>query len=157
MNVTRRPSVRLEGLHCTLTIERPALGVTLVRFRGTDVGEFGDRPFREMDADLRDGEPIELFIDAASGKAASVDVSNDWAQWLRSHRKRFRRIHMLTATRFIELSAELVRRFAGLEDRMRLYTNPDDFFAALDATSRSAPGPAQQNDGIQPDDFTRLR
>jgi hypothetical protein len=142
MNLTQRTAVKFEGVHCTLTIERPAPRVVLVRFRGTDVGEFGERPFQEMDIDLRDDEPVELFIDAAGGKAASIDVSNDWAQWLRSQRERLWRIHMLTATRFIELSAALVRRFAGLEDRMRLYTNPDDFFAALATASRGDSGPS---------------
>jgi hypothetical protein len=121
----------LEGVHCVLTIERPGPGVVLVTFSGTDVGEFGDRPFRDLEQDLDGARPIELFIDAHAGKSASIDVSNEWARWLREHRAALRRIHMLTATRFIQLSADLVRRYAGLEDRMRLYTSPVAFAEAL--------------------------
>jgi hypothetical protein len=38
---------------------------------------------------------------------------------------------MLTGSRFVQLSAELVRRFAELGDLMRLYTDPAAFDEAL--------------------------
>ena len=38
---------------------------------------------------------------------------------------------MLTGSRFIQMSAEFVRKFAGLEDAMRLYTDPATFDGAL--------------------------
>ena len=138
MHVEELGSARFEGVHCTLSIDRPAPGLLTVQFQGTDVGEFGERPFREMARDLAERAPLELFIDASGGKAASIDVSNDWANWLRSNRDRFLCIHMLTATKFIELSAGLVRRFAGLENRMRLYTNAPAFADALRAAQDKA-------------------
>jgi hypothetical protein len=126
----QRSAVRLEGLHCSVTLERPRDGVVLVTLVGTDVGEFGDLPFRELDHDVAAGA-IDLFIDARGGKAASIDVSGEWARWMRERRGQLRGVHMLTATRLVEPSADLVRRFAGLEGAMRLYTDAAAFEDAL--------------------------
>ena len=126
----------LEGMHCTLSVERPMPGVVLVRFAGTDVGEFGDAPFRELENDVAAGR-FELFIDAYSGRAASIHVSNDWARWMKARRSSLRCVHMLTATRFVQLSADLVRRFADLGDAMRIYTDRSAFADALAASCGS--------------------
>ena len=138
------PTTFLEGVHCVLTIERPRPGVVVVTFSGTDVGEFGDRPFRQLEQGLDSRRPLDLFIDARAGKSASIDVSSEWAQWLRDHRDHLRCVHMLTATRFIQLSADLVRRYAGLEDRMRLYTSPVAFAEALLVVGRADRGPSER-------------
>jgi len=68
------------GVHCTLSIVRPAPGVIAAIFEGLDVGEFGDAPFRELARDVGAGAPVEIFIDARKVPAASVDVSAEWAQ-----------------------------------------------------------------------------
>jgi hypothetical protein len=133
-------SVRWEGVHCTLEVRRPAAGVVVVVFSGMDVGELGNRPFQAMAEDLAANPSVELFIDARCAVAASVAVSNEWSTWLRRNASKLSRIHMLTATRFVQLSADLVRRFAGLEDRMRLYTDADVFDEELaEAVSRRGP------------------
>jgi hypothetical protein len=104
-----------------------------------DVGELGNRPFQAMAEDLAAHPSVELFIDARCAVAASVAVSNEWSTWLRMNAPRLSRIHMLTATRFVQLSADLVRRFAGLEDRMRLYTDAHVFDEELaEAVARAA-------------------
>lgn len=131
-------TTHLEGVHCTLRIERPAAGVLVVTLTGTDVGEFGQRPFEALAPSMTLDEPVELFIDARAGRAASLDVTGAWAAWLHAQRDHLRRIHMLTATRFIQLSADLVRRTAGLEDRMRLYTDSVAFGDALQEARRRA-------------------
>lgn len=132
-------TTRLEGVHCTLVIERPHPGLLVVTFAGTDVGEFGGRPFLDMAPDVASGRLVELFIDARAGKAASIDVSSDWAAWLREHRDSLKCVHMLTATKFIQLSADLVRRYAGIEGRMRLYTSPAAFVEELEQARRLHP------------------
>jgi hypothetical protein len=119
------------GAHCTLVIRRPAPGVTLVVLSGNDVGELGERPFAELARDLRDGVPLELYVDARAVKAASLDVSSEWARWLATHRDRLRQVSMLTGSRFIQLTASFVRRVADLHEVMRLYTDPAAFDEAL--------------------------
>jgi hypothetical protein len=125
-----------EGMHCTIEVRRPAVGVVVVTFLGTDTGELGEAPFLELDSDLEQQPTIALFIDARQARAASVDVSGRWASWMRQNHARLTCVHMLTATRFIELSAQLVKRFANLGDRMTVYTSQADFDAALAAATR---------------------
>ena len=54
-----------------------------------------------------------------------------WARWLRAHKAQLRVIHFLTASRFIQLSADFVRKFADLDERMRIYTEAGAFDAEL--------------------------
>jgi hypothetical protein len=126
-----------EGLHCAIEVRRPAAGIVVVMLSGTDTGELGEAPFRELQADLARHGTLTLFIDARFGRAASVDVSGRWASWLRANRTRLCAVHMLCSTRFIELSADMVRRFAELGDSMRLYRDESAFEAELRASTGS--------------------
>jgi hypothetical protein len=117
--------------HGSLSVHRPAPRVVLLALVGNDAGQFGDGPFRELARDLKEDGQLELFIDARSGVAASLDVSSEWAIWLGSNKRSFRHVSMLTGSRFIQLSAGFVRRFADMGDLMRLYTDPAAFEGAL--------------------------
>ena len=123
--------VQYDGVHCTLTIQKPSRSIVVLRISGTDVGEFGDAPMLELNQLLATAEPIELFIDAREVRGASIAVSGEWAKWLRSQKERLRQINMLTGSRFIEVTADFVRRFADLQTVMRIYTEPAVFDAAL--------------------------
>lgn len=119
-----------EGVDCTIKIRRPADRVTVLVITGKDRGEHGDAPMRELARDLERGE-LQLFIDARDTIGANLDVSGQWAQWLSAHRARFKRISMLTGSRFVQLTAEFVRRFADLGELMNVYTDPAAFETAL--------------------------
>ena len=121
-----------EGVHSTMTIARPEPHVVTVTITGRDVGEHGAEPLRALDEELRAG-PFALYIDARGARGASVDVSNIWAQWLRNRRDQLQSIHMLTGTRFVQLTADFVRRFAELGDAMRIYTDGAAFDEVLHA------------------------
>lgn len=122
------------GVHCKLTIETFSTAVVALRISGTDIGEFGDAPMRELAQLLKKAQPIQLFIDARQVRGASIDVSAEWAAWLRSHKEQLREINMLTGSRFVEVTADFVRRFANLEGTMRVYTEAAAFDAALAAS-----------------------
>lgn len=125
-----------KGKHSTMTIARPQPHVVTVSIIGRDVGEHGDEPLRALDDELRTGS-FTLFIDARDTRGASIDVSNVWAQWLRKNRDQLQDIHMLTGSKFIQLTADFVRRFAELGDSMRIYTDGAAFDDALQlATQR---------------------
>jgi hypothetical protein len=124
-------TVVCEGVHCRVVIERPAQDVVVMRIEGWDAGELGDAPMRELAKDVEKGKPLELFIDARAVKGATLEVSGEWAQWLAKHRSAFKRINMLTGTRFIQLTANFVRRFAELGEIMRISTDPVAFDAEL--------------------------
>ncbi|MBS2023184.1 MAG: hypothetical protein JST92_12285 [Deltaproteobacteria bacterium] len=122
--------LELSGISTSMTIDRRAPSVVVVRITGSDVGELGDAPFRELERQLAQG-PFSLFIDARKTKGASIDVSNLWARWLRTHRDDLVRIHMLTGSRYVQMTADFVRRFAELGDAMLIYTDPGAFDEAL--------------------------
>ena len=124
--------VRWEGIHFSLAIERPAASVVVMRFSGWDAGEFGDMPMQELAKDLVSNDQIELFIDAREVKGASIEVSGEWSQWLGKHKGSFKHISMLTGSRFIQVTANFVRRYGELGELMRIYTEPAAFDEALE-------------------------
>jgi hypothetical protein len=125
------PSIEYEGVHSSLAIRRPAPGVAVVVLSGSDIGEFGDLPMRELQKDLACFNAIELFIDARAVRGASIEVSAEWALWLRSHRASFNRLNMLTGSRYIQITAAFVRRFSGLADLMNVFTDRVAFDESL--------------------------
>ena len=132
------PSIEVEGVHCALAIRRPAPGVAVVVLSRSDIGEFRDLPMRELQKDLACFKGIELFIDARAVRGASIEVSAEWALWMRAHRSAFKHIHMLTGSRYIQITAAFVRRFAGLADLMNVFTEPAAFEETLAATVHHA-------------------
>lgn len=122
---------RLEGIHCTMVIKVPAPAVVVISIEGTDVGELGEAPFHALAPLFGAGTRIELFIDARNARGPSVDVSSEWARWLLAHRPRLLHVSMLTGSRFVQLSAALVRSFADLGETMRVYTDDRVFEGAL--------------------------
>lgn len=80
---------------------------------------------------------IHLFIDARDVRGASIEVSGEWAGWLSANRAILESVTMLTGSRFIQLTAEFVRRYSSLEGSMRICTEPAVFdYAVLEAASR---------------------
>jgi hypothetical protein len=47
-------------------------------------------------------DPIHLFIDARDVRGASINLSGEWAEWLRAHKAHPRNISMLRGSRFVE-------------------------------------------------------
>ena len=133
-----RSCVQFKGISCTLVIRRLQPGIVLVVFQGHDTGEFGDAPFRELTADVQQHTPINLFIDGRGTLAASLDVSSNWAQWMCENRERIAWLDILVGSRFLQLTAEFVRRFSQFEDRMRIYTDPEAFETELKLLVRAA-------------------
>jgi hypothetical protein len=131
-----RDYVKFEGVNCTLVIRRPKAGIVVAIFKGHDVGEFGAAPFRELALDLEKHSTIHLFIDGRDTLAASLDVSSIWAQWMKDNSGHLRRLDILCGSRFLQFTAEFVRRFSGFEDRMRIYTEAKAFENELDLAVR---------------------
>ena len=123
--------VAYDGIHSSVAVEQHPNGVVVLRHSGIDVGEFGDLPMSAIAARIEAGEPVRLFIDARNVAGASIEVSGDWAVWLSGNRDHLRSIDMLTGSRFIEVTAEFVRRFAALQGIMRIYTDAASFDEAV--------------------------
>jgi hypothetical protein len=61
-------------------------------------------------------------------------VSGAWAGWLIKHKAKLAHVSMLTRSKFVQVTAEFVRRFGDLTDKMRLYTDETAFDDALAAS-----------------------
>ncbi|HTP67651.1 MAG TPA: hypothetical protein VMJ35_02000 [Dongiaceae bacterium] len=130
--------LQYEGVHCALTLEQCSPRVVLLKISGTDIGEFGEAPMATLSEWLENSLPIHFFIDARAVRGASIDVSGDWAKWLGRNRAKLHSVTMLTGSRFINLTAEFVRRFSELQGIMRICTEPGVFDGALnDAVHRA--------------------
>lgn len=129
--------VRFQGVHCTLTISRPSVRVVLITFVGREPGELGPAPFRELEKDFAVDGQIDVFVDARHGVSATLDVTGDWALFFRGHSHRLNSVNVLTASMLLQMAVASVRTFAGLEDRMRLFTDEAAFEAALAGSSRA--------------------
>jgi hypothetical protein len=124
-------SFHFEGVHCTVTVRRLHDWALLVEISGRDVGEHGDRPMTALAGLLPAKGKTELFIDARRALGPSTDVSAAWAVWLAQRREAFSRVNMLTGSRFVQLTADFVRKWSALNDAMRIYTDPTAFETAL--------------------------
>jgi hypothetical protein len=136
MTTSTPASLMYNGIHCNIAIEQLTPEVLVLRISGIDVGEFGDVAMQELSGRISSVGPIDLFIDARNVTGASIEVSGDWARWLREHKSQLRAVHMLTGSRFIEVTAEFVRRFAELQGIMRIYTDAAAFDDAVDAAKQ---------------------
>jgi hypothetical protein len=137
------PIANFSGVHCSLDIFQPHEGIVLIVLKGTDTGELGDAPFRELTPLLKRGAPVEIFVDAREVPSASIDVSGVWAQWMRENRESIYRLNMLCRSRFIELTAKFVQRFTEFGARMRIYTDEVAFDDAL-RTACGQPRPVEE-------------
>jgi hypothetical protein len=133
----RSTEISWEASHSSFKLRRPARGIVTLVISGTDVGEHGDEPFLELENDVR-AEPFDLFVDARASRGVAIHVSSEWSLWLAKHKASLRSIHMLTASRFVQLTANFVRNFAELRDIMHVYTIPFAFERALESAVERA-------------------
>ncbi len=104
--------IHYNGAHCHLVIQRFPPRVVVLRISGCDVGEFGEKPMKDLSPYVSASDPIDLFIDARDVSGASIEVSGDWALWLSAHKAGLRSITMLTGSRFIYVTADFALREA---------------------------------------------
>jgi len=123
------------GATCCVALSKVADRRLLVRLLGSDYGELGREPFREIEKRFAEG-PLDLYFDLYAATGATMDVSGSWALWLRRHRDRVGTVSMLTGSSFIRASAKTVQRFSELGARARLYADPAAFVDALYGCAR---------------------
>jgi hypothetical protein len=133
MQTVNYTEIRFDGLHCQLAIRLFAGGVVVLRISGTDVGEFGEAPMRQLNERFPAGESIRLFVDARDVRGASIEVSGEWARWLRAHKIQLSEVSMLTGSRYVQVTADFVRRFSDLQGVMKIYSDEKVFDEVLHA------------------------
>lgn len=124
-------AVRLRGEHASMVIERPGPGAVLVALIGFDRGDFGDAPFAELAQDVARHGHVEVFVDTRAALNAVGAVTEQWSAWILANRAALRQMHVLVASKYVQLTAELVRLFSRVEHLVRIYTDERAFTDAI--------------------------
>jgi hypothetical protein len=130
-------TVRLSSERCSYTYYRPRPGVVFVRVTGDDRGEFGHAPRDELRGDLTRYAPVELFFEMDETTGTNLPVQESWTEWFRGNRPALKGVSVLTRSKFMHVSAEVVKLFSRTGELIRVYLDPAPFDEAL---QRAAPG-----------------
>jgi hypothetical protein len=129
-------SVRLSSEQCSFTYQRPRPGVVFMRIVGNDKGEFGTAPMDELREDISRYSPIELFIEMDESTGANLPVQEAWTGWFSTYRPALKSVSILTRSKFMHFTAEVVKFFSRTGELIRVYFDPEPF---LEALQRAAP------------------
>jgi hypothetical protein len=129
-------SVRLSSERSSYTYQRPRPGVVFIRFSGDDKGEFGNAPRDELRGDINRYAPVELFIEMDETTGANLPVQEAWTDWFSANRPALKGVSVLTRSKFMHVSAEVVKLFSRTGELIRVYLEPAPFEEAL---QRAAP------------------
>jgi hypothetical protein len=129
--------VRLKSERCTFIFWRPRPGVVVLRIVGEDRGEFGNTPMDELRGDISRYAPIELFIEMADSAEARMPVQEAWTDWFNTHRPALKSVSILTRSKYMHFTAEMVKFFSRTGELIRVYLEETPFEEAL---QRAAPG-----------------
>jgi hypothetical protein len=81
-------------------------------------------------------------------------VSGEWAGWLGANRAMLESVTMLTGSRFIQITAEFVRRFSSLEGSMRICYRPGHLRLRVAARNEALDKKQRSPQPIQPEEST---
>lgn len=112
-------------------LRRPLPGVFVVRIEGYDRGEFGDRPFDLIQAELLRFGRIELFIDTRDALGAVTAVREAWTAWFHRHRAALARVHILVGSKYVKLTMDIAKELSRTGELIRVHADVAAFGAAL--------------------------
>jgi hypothetical protein len=137
--ILRDGSTRLTGTDCSFIFTRLKPGLMLTSISGRDTGDLGTAPLDFMEAEYsRFSEPIEWFVDAKAAPNAVGKVFRQWIEWLVSHRRLLKRVHILVRTKPAELTMAIARHLTDAHGAMVIYTEVEPFREALAQQAGSA-------------------
>lgn len=125
--------LRTDDDRASFVFTRIRPGVLWVVATGWDSGEFGEATVAELSAELTRFPPdLELFVDATRVVHVSNTARAAWTQWFEDQRDKLRRVHVLTASKYMHLAVSMSRH----ESRTSIEVHADA--AAFAAAMRSA-------------------
>ncbi|HEX8438304.1 hypothetical protein [Archangium sp.] len=130
-------SVQLTSERSSYTYQRPRPGVVFMRISGDDKGEFGNAPRDELRGDINRYAPVELFVEMDESTGANLPVQEAWTEFFSANRPALKGVSVLTRSKYMHVSAEVVKLFSRTGELIRVYLDPAPFEEAL---QRAAPG-----------------
>jgi hypothetical protein len=123
--------IRLSGEGCSFTYERARPGMLLVTIQGHDRGQFGTSTLDEILNAIQKEGPIELFVDARNAVGISVSVSDSWTRFFTLNKDKLKRVHVLVASEYIQLTVAIAQHLSGTGDLIKIHSKEENFTSAL--------------------------
>ena len=130
-------TLRLSVKDCAFTYTRLRPGVLLVRISGFDRGELGRAPFEQPEAEMSAHGPLALLLDLRQAEGATKAVSDAWTEWFRERRPQLREVHILVASKFLDLTVKVAKLFSRTGELIQVYSDASRFEAVA---ARLVPG-----------------
>jgi hypothetical protein len=122
-------SVRISGDGVVFEVRRPRRGRLHLVVTGHDRGQVGNASLDELTTSI--DAATELFVDARAATSVTPYVVDAWIAWLKAHRGRIRRVHMLPGPPALRLALSVEKHLSGAGEWFRMYDSPTSFDAAL--------------------------
>lgn len=120
---------RTEG--ATTIVSALAPGVLLLTLTGHDKGGFGDGVFQELARHVERRGRVEIFVDTRDAFNATTTVSTQWSSWFQANRAGLKQVSVLVTSKFVQLTAEVMKLFSRTGELMRIYTDAPAFSDAV--------------------------
>jgi hypothetical protein len=130
-------TLRLSVKDCSFTYTRLRPGVLLVRISGFDRGEMGDAVFKQPEAEMAAHTPLSLLLDLRQAEGATKTVSDAWTEWFRVRRPQLQEVHILVASKFLNLTVNVAKLFSRTGELIQVYSDVSRFESAA---ARLVPG-----------------
>jgi hypothetical protein len=117
----------------TFVFERLRPGALLLTISGIDSGQFGTATLDEVRLEMLRHRPVELFVDAKSAVAVSVQVSKEWTHFFSLNREHLKRVSVLVGSKAIELTIAIAQHLSQTGNLIQIYSDPDLFFTRVSA------------------------
>jgi hypothetical protein len=149
-------SNRLIDAEGALLFRRPRPGVLVMSGSGRDRGQFGDVPFRDIEAEAFRFRPLDLFIDSSGLDLADRAVVSRWTAWLRELPGSVQSLGILHGSGMTGVNVAVAAHLARHPGRLRVRRDRARFeqdihevapsFAGLDAPLAPALTPARHTE-----------
>jgi len=120
-------SLRLSEGGCTHTYTRLRPGVMLVSIAGYDRGQLHPAAFEPIEAELSDRQPLALLFNVSRAEGATRSVSDAWTEWFRTRRPQLREVHILVASKYLDLIVNVAKHFSRTGELIQVYSDASRF------------------------------
>jgi hypothetical protein len=119
--------IRFRTEEATTVVSVLAPAVVLLTLTGHDKGGFGSAVFEELERQIAGAGRMEIFVDTRDAFNATTTVSAQWSAWFQTHRASIKRVSVLVTSKFVQLTAEVMKLFSRTGELMRIYTDAPAF------------------------------
>ena len=126
-DVLANGDTRFRTEEATTVVSLLAPSVVLLTLTGHDKGGFGNSVFDELGKHIARAGRIEIFVDTRDAFNATTTVSSQWSAWFQANRGGLKRVSVLVTSKFVQLTAEVMKLFSRTGELMRIYTDAPAF------------------------------